>query len=187
MKFGLGAGMLGIVALSTAVAGCTGSGGGGILDRPGGTIYLTDANTGRSVDGTSLTNPYLVSDLRFTIDATETHFDGPYTVAVIAETNVPTQSNGGFPYGYSYNVPCFTPTQNGMLTTAAVPITFSGNAANGNPGSYITSGLPTPNPMTSMVPTSAQAGNPCHSGELETATISDTDGHTVNFYYEEYP
>jgi hypothetical protein len=138
------------------------------------------------VINSSESNPYLVSSsqLRFTINATESHFDGPYDVKIIDQMNVPTPANGGFKYYYSFNEPCFTITQDATLTNASVPLIFSGSNANGQPSNYPVNGQPTPGP--SGAPTT-DSGNPCHSGEFEVATIADSDGHKVNFYYEEYP
>jgi hypothetical protein len=185
MKFGYRTGVLAVIGLAAVVAGCSGSGGGGILDNPSGSIVLTDAVSGKVLN-TSETSPYLVStsDLRFTIDATESHFDGPYDVKIISQMNVATPANGGFPYGFSFNEPCFTVSQDATLTNASVPITFDGSNANGQPSNLPNNGEPTPGP--SGAPSSV-TGNPCHSGEFEVATIGDSDGHVVKFYYEEYP
>lgn len=168
--------LAGFAGLGVGAAGCSaGSGGGGLLDYPGGTISLTDATTGRAVV-TSASNPYIVPtlQLRFTINATETHYDGPYSVKVVYQTNMATSGNGGDIYPYSFNYPCFTATEDDTFTQASVPITFSGNAANGEPYEY----------PGDVVPT-GDSGDPCHSGEYEEASISDTKGHTVLFYYEE--
>jgi hypothetical protein len=178
--------MFAAIGLAALAAGCSGSGGGGgILDSPGGSIVLTDAVSGKVLN-TSESNPYLVADLAFTIDATESHFAGPYNVKIISETNVPTASNGGVPYGYDFSEPCFTVSQDATLTSASVPITFTGSNANGMPASYPDDGLPSPGPSGAPVSTTGQ-GNPCHSGEFEVALIQDNDGHSVKFYYEEYP
>jgi hypothetical protein len=167
-----------VLALGAGTAGCSaGAGGGGLLDYPGGTISLTDANTGAAIV-TSPDSPYIVPtlQLKFTLFATETHYDGPYNVQVVYETNMATSANGGNIYPFSFNEPCFTPTEVDTFTQASIPITFSGNAANGQLYAY-PNGAPTGS--------TASAGNPCHSGEYEEATISDTKGHTVKFYYEE--
>jgi len=165
-----------------ALGACTGSGGGGILDRPGGDITVSDAVSGK-VLSTSLANPYLVgANLRFTIDVLESHFAGPYTVNIVSEMNVPTASNGGVAYGYTFNEPCFVVTQNAPITTQTVSLTFAGSNANGQPGAYPVGGVPTAGPGGTV---STSSGDPCHSGELETAQIADSDGHSVNFYYEE--
>jgi hypothetical protein len=184
MKFGFRAGIFGLIGLAAVAAGCSGSGG-GILDSPGGSIVLTDAVTGKVLN-TSESSPYLVPDLEFSIDATESHFAGPYNVDIISETNVATPANGGYPYGYDFSEPCFTVTQDATLTSASVPITFKGSNANGEPASYPDDGLPSPGPSGAPATITGQ-GNPCHSGELEVAQISDNDGHAVKFYYEEYP
>lgn len=185
MKNVFRAGMFGILGLAALGAGCSGSssGGGGILSRPGGDIVITDGVTG-AVLNTSQTNPYLVPGLNFTIDATEQHFAGPYTVNIISQKNVATASNGGTTYGFDFSKPCFTITQSTTFTSASVPIIFNGENANGQPGAYPDNGVPTPGPSGAP---STNSGNPCHSGEFEVAQISDSDGHTVNFYYEEYP
>jgi hypothetical protein len=185
MKLGFRAGIFGLIGVAALAAGCSGSGGGGILDNPSGNIVLTDAVSGKVLN-TSESSPYLVPDLHFTIDATESHFDGPYDVKIISETNLPTASNGGYPYGYDFSEPCFTVTQDATLTAASVPITFTGSNANGLPGAYPDDGFPTPGPSGAPVATTGQ-GDPCHSGELEVAQIQDNDGHSVKFYYEEYP
>jgi hypothetical protein len=175
MKFPVPLSLLGAMALVAGTAGCSaGSGGGGLLDYPGGTISLANATTNAAIV-TSPTNPYLIpfGILRFTITATETHYDGPYSVAIISEDSLPTASNGGGVYPFEFNVPCFSATAANTFTTAAVPLTFTGSNANGQPYAY-----------SGAVP-AGDSGNPCHSGEFETATISDTKGHTLNFYYEE--
>jgi hypothetical protein len=175
MKFPVTLSLVGAMAVAAGTTGCSaGSGGGGILDYPGGTIALADAASGAAIV-TSPTSPYILpfGILRFTITATETHYDGPYAVAIISEENLPTASNGGAIYPYAFNEPCFAASVTDTFTTAAVPITFNGANANGQPYAY-----------AGPVP-SGDSGDPCHSGEFETATISDTKGHSVNFYYEE--
>jgi hypothetical protein len=185
MKFVVSGPVFALIGFAAVMVGCTGSGGGGILDRPGGDITVTDATTGKTL-ATSLANPYLVSSdsLHFAVEVTESHFAGPYTVSIISETNVATASNGGVPYGFTFSEPCFTISENAPITTQAVTLTFAGSNANGQPEAYPVDGVPTPGPSGAP---SSQAGNPCHSGELETAQISDSDGHSVNFYYEIYP
>jgi hypothetical protein len=185
MKLGFRAGIFGLIGVAALAAGCSGSGGGGILDSPSGDIVLTDGVTGKVLT-TSEKSPYLVPDLKFTIDATESHFDGPYDVKIVSETNLPTPANGGYPYGYDFSEPCFTVSQDATLTAASVPITFSGSNANGEPESYPDDGLPSPGPSGAPAAITGQ-GDPCHSGELEVALIQDSDGHSVKFYYEEYP
>ncbi len=182
MKFTFRAGIVGMIGLAALAAGCSSSGG-GILDNPSGSIVITDAATGRVLH-TSETNPYPVPALNFTIDASEAHFDGPYTVKIIDQENLPTPANGGAVYGFTFSQPCFTVTQVANLTSNSVPISFNGQNANGEPANYPDGGVPTPGPG-GVATTSS--GNPCHSGEFEVAQISDTDGHSVNFYYEELP
>jgi hypothetical protein len=185
MKLGLRAGIFGMIGLAAAAAGCSGSGGGGILNSPSGSIVLTDGVSG-AVLNTSATSPYLVptSDLAFTIDATESHFAGPYDVKIISQQNLPTAANGGYAYGFSFSEPCFVITQDATLTRESVPLIFKGSNANGQPSNYPDMGEPTPGPSGAP---SSSTGNPCHSGEAEVALISDTDGHSVKFYYEELP
>jgi hypothetical protein len=183
MKFPVRLSLFGAFALAAGAAGCSGSGGGGLLDYPGGTITLADQTTGAKIS-TSPTNPYIVPalQLRFTITATEARYDGPYNVQIINQTNLPTALNGGAIYGYSFNQPCFTTSVTDTFTQETIPITFNGSNANSQPYNYPDGGVPTPGP--SGAPTT-NSGDPCHSGEFETATISDTKGHTVKFYYEE--
>ena len=184
MKLVVASRVFALAGFAAALNACTGSGGGGILDRPGGDITVSDAASGRVLT-TSLANPYLVGDnLRFTLSVLESHFAGPYTVNIVSEINVPTASNGGVVYGYTFNEPCFAVSENAPITTQAVTLTFAGNNANGQPGAYPSGGMPTAGPDGAA---STNSGDPCHSGELETAQISDSDGHSVNFYYEIYP
>lgn len=119
----------------------------------------------------------MVSDLRFSIGIAETRFNGPYTVSIVKQQNVATANNNNLPYPFSFNVPCFTVHQIDTTSHANV-VAFQGDIANGLPSNF----LDNPN-LTSAE--RAAGGNPCHSGELETAQIGDGKGHTVLFYYEE--
>jgi hypothetical protein len=177
MKFPVRLALLGgAAALAVGATGCSaGSGGGGLLNYPGGTISLTDPTSGAAIV-TSAAAPFIVPtlQLRFTINATETHYDGPYNVTIIAQENLPTSANGGTIYPFSFNEPCYTVSENDTFTQATVPIIFNGSNANGQPYAF----------PGGVVPT-GDTGNPCHSGEFETALIADTKGHSVKFYYEE--
>ena len=182
MRHNLSIGSIALAVCFVALSGCSGGNGGvGILDEPTGNIRLTDAANNKPL-ATSQSNPYLIAgdSLHFTIDATEGGFDGPYTVNIVNAMNVPTASNGGFVYPFTFSQPCFTVSAVATTTMASVPITFSGQNANGNQSSYPSGSAPSGT-------TASSAGNPCHSGELEEAQISDTRGHSVNFWYEEYP
>jgi len=176
MQFPLRSFLLGgAAALAVGMGGCSaGAGGGGLLGYPGGTISLADATTGAPIT-TSPSRPYMVGvlQLRFSITATETRYDGPYSVQFLYQQNVPTSLNGGNIYPFSFNQPCFTATENDTFTQASVPIVFNGAAANGQPYNYPSG------------PAAGNQGDPCHSGEFEAVAISDTKGHTVKFYYEE--
>jgi hypothetical protein len=182
--------MIAVAATSVLAAGC--SGGGGILNNPTGAITLTDATTGQTINS-SLANPYIipVPILRFSINLLEPHFAGPYQTKIVFQQNLPTALNGGVPYAFFYNVPCFVITQKANQTTQTVTLTFSGdNTTNGQPYANPPA-TPTPTPLASgatpgPAPSSSPfTGTPCHSGELEQALIDDGHGHVVNFYYEE--
>jgi hypothetical protein len=188
MKFGIGVPAVAVALLATAV-GC--SSGSGIFgsNLPGGNLTITETATGKTLT-TSATNPYLLLDntLRFSISIAEDRFSGPYTVSIIKQQNLPTSANGGFAYPYSFNQPCFVPHNGSEFGAHANIVVFSGDNANSNPYNY-PNGSTSPQPGVSPQPaaTALPGGNPCHSGELETAQISDDKGHSTLFYYEELP
>ncbi|MBD5605873.1 MAG: hypothetical protein IAI48_12415 [Candidatus Eremiobacteraeota bacterium] len=160
----------------TAVSGCSGS---LFNPSPDGDIYVTDPITGYAIV-TSFAKPYAVSGLRFSIGISEAHFGGPYTLTVTNETNEPTASNGGYPYPFQFNEPCFTTTSTIPANSKTNVVVFDGSNANGQPSNYPTQPVP-------ATDTASANGNPCHSGEEETLAISDGKGHTSYFYYEELP
>lgn len=175
MKLGLRTAAAAAALLATSV-GC--SSGNGLFgqDLPAGDITLADALTGASLNNTSPTAPYMVPDLRFAISIAETRFNGPYSISIIKEQNVATAANGGLTYPFSFNLPCFVAHQTDTSSHANV-VTFQGDNANGLPSAF---------PIQPLTTAQISAGgNPCHSGELETAQIGDGKGHSVLFYYEE--
>ncbi|GAC1299865.1 MAG: hypothetical protein NVSMB19_05150 [Vulcanimicrobiaceae bacterium] len=175
MKLGLR-----VVAASAALlvtsAGC--SNGGGIfgLDLPDGNIVVANTLTGQPLV-TSEAAPFVVTDLRFSISISEGRFNGPYTVSIVKQQNVATPANNNAPYPFAFNLPCFVPHQTDTTSHANV-VTFLGDNGNGKPASFSNNPFLTPAER-------AAGGNPCHSGELETAQIGDGKGHSVLFYYQE--
>ncbi len=178
-----------LIAFAFPLSGCSGGGGGGFLGLspgPTGNITITDATSG-AVLTTSASNPDMVTGLRFAIGIYEKSFGGPYSVTNVGSTNVATLANAapttpGTPqvpafYPYDFNVPCFQPHFQNDPNSQTNVITFTGDNANGKPYAY-------PNGPPSGSDASS-AGNPCHSGELETWAISDSRGHSVYFYDEE--
>ncbi len=179
---------IGATAALAISVGC--SNGNGIFghDLPAGNITIADAVSGKQLV-TSLAAPFVTTDLRFSIAISEDRFNGPYTVAIIKQQSIPTAANGGNAYPFAFNTPCFVPHQTPDTSAHANVITFSGDNANGNPAAYPNGAAlvaPTPMPGSSAPPAMATplpGGNPCHSGELETAEISDQKGHSSLFYY----
>lgn len=170
-----------VAAGAASLAACSGGGGGGgflgIDPGPNGDIQITDATSG-SVLTTSANKPYVVAGARFPIGIYEQRFGGPYSVTSVGVTNVPTAANGGSTYPYSFSGSCFTPHFQNDANSQTNVWTFSADNANGNPYAYPSGAGPSGETATA-------AGNPCHSGLLETWEISDSKGHTVYFYDEE--
>lgn len=173
MKFGLRT--VAAAAVLALSVGCSSGGGFFGKDLPAGDITLSNPDTGAPIT-TSEAAPYVVpaTSLRFSIAIAETRFNGPYTVQIIKQTSIPTALNGGNIYPFTFNLPCFTPTLLADTRSHANVVSFVGSAANGQAYNFPTG-----------VPPTAATGDPCHSGELETANISDGKGHNLLFYYVE--
>ena len=195
MKLGLHT-VIAAAALLVMSVGCSSGNGFFGQDLPAGDIKLADAVSGVALT-TTPTTPYTVpaNSLRFAIAISETRFNGPFTVSVIKQTSVPSALNGGFTYPYTFNIPCFVAHQPADSSSHANVVSFIGDNANSAPYNYPNGSVPqpppTPVPVATGTPSPAASatplpgGDPCHSGELETALISDTKGHSLLFYYEE--
>lgn len=164
------------VLLTTSV-GC--SSGNGIFgsDLPAGDISIANGLDGTPLNKTSATNPFVVLGPRFAITIAETRFNGPYSISIVKQQNLPTPADNNLPYPFTFNQPCYVAHQIDTTSHANL-VSFLADNANGKPFDFADN----PNLTAAEL---AAGGNLCHDGELEVAQIGDGKGHSVLFYYEE--